>query len=538
MAQAPPAPGQAPPAGSSGAGDGRPPVNPWVVTIAVTVGTLMGALDTSIVNVAMPYIRANLGVTVTEVAWISTGYIIALVIIMPLTAWLGQRFGRKRVYMACLALFIGSSIFCGMARSLGTLLFFRVLQGLGAGALQPTEQAILRETFPPRQHGLAMGLYGLAVMIGPAIGPTLGGWITDNYNWPWIFYINVPIGLVGLWLVNRFVHDPPYARAQKGIPVDAMGIALLAVGLASLQTVLEEGQTYDWFTSHFILALTCIAAVTLVAFVWWELRVDSPAVDLSVLRNVTFTTGTMIGGVLGVGLYASMFLLPLFLQELLQYPATKSGLVLMPRALVMIVFMPIGGLLYNRLGAKAMIGFGLTIAGSALMMMARFTLLTSDKVFILPQMIQGFGFVFVFVALSTTALIDIPRPQMTKATGLYNLVRQLGGSFGTAIFATMVERGQQTNHAVLVQHIRADNPAFAQRFEMARQMLMARGYDATSARQAALGMFEGQIQQQAAVLSFERAFFLIGLLFFACLPLLALLKSRKVQRTEHEPLDI
>jgi DHA2 family multidrug resistance protein len=508
------------------------------VTVAVTVGTLMGALDASIVNVAMPYIRANLGVTVTEVAWISTGYIIALVIIMPLTAWLGQRFGRKRVYMACLALFTVSSFFCGTARSLASLLFFRVLQGLGAGALQPTEQAILRETFPPRQHAMAMGLYGLAVMIGPAIGPTLGGWITDNYNWPWIFYINIPIGIVGLWLVERYVHDPPYARAQKGIPVDAIGMALLAIGLASLQTVLEEGQTYDWFTSNFIVGLSVLATITLTAFIWWELRVESPAVDLSVMRNVTFTTGTMIGGVLGVGLYASMFLLPLFLQELLLYTATKSGLVLMPRALVMIVFMPIGGLMYNRMGAKPMVAGGLFIGGLSAIMMSRFSLLTSDRNFVIPQMIQGFGFVWVFVSLSTTALLEVPRPLLTKATGLYNLVRQLGGSFGTAIFATMVERQQQANHSVLAQHIRPDNPAFVERFRLAQGMFQARGYDLPSARTAALMMFDGQVQQQSAVLAFEHAFFLIGVLFFCCLPLVLLLKAKKATHMEHEPLEI
>src|SRR5437868_10599669 len=226
-----------------------PAVNPWLVTVAVTVGTLMGALDTSIVNVALPYIRANLGGSVTEISWISTGYIIALVIIMPLTAWLGAMFGRKRVYMACLALFTVASFFCGSARTLGTLLIFRVIQGIGAGALQPTEQAILRETFPVEKQGMAMGLYGLAVMIGPAIGPTLGGWITDNYDWPWIFYINVPIGIAGLWMVNRFVHDPPYMRGGEKPKVDALGITLLTVGLASLQTVLEEGQMHDWFSS-------------------------------------------------------------------------------------------------------------------------------------------------------------------------------------------------------------------------------------------------------------------------------------------------
>src|SRR5206468_3147900 len=225
--------------------------------------------DTSIVNVALPYIRANLGVTITEVAWISTGYIIALVIIMPLTAWLGATFGRKRVYMFCLGLFTVASFFCGGARTLATLVIFRILQGIGAGALQPTEQAILRETFPAEKQGMAMGLYGLAVMIGPAIGPTLGGWITDNYDWPWIFYLNVPIGIGGLWMVNRFVHDPPYMRGGQKVKVDAVGITLLTVGLAALQTVLEEGQMHDWFSSGLIVGLTVVAVVSLSLLIWW-----------------------------------------------------------------------------------------------------------------------------------------------------------------------------------------------------------------------------------------------------------------------------
>src|SRR5207249_2040380 len=246
------------------------------------------------------------GATITEVTWISTGYIIALVIIMPLTAWLGVTFGRKRVYMSCLALFTAASFFCGTARSLTTLLIFRVIQGLGAGALQPTEQAILRETFPREKQGMAMGLYGLAVMIGPAIGPTLGGWITDNYNWPWIFFINIPIGIIGLWMVNQVVHDPPYLKAQRGTAgIDAIGIGLLTVGLASLQAVLEEGQNYDWFSSGLIVALTVVAVVSLILLVWWELRTPKPAVDLSVLKNASFTTGTLIGGILGVSLYSS-----------------------------------------------------------------------------------------------------------------------------------------------------------------------------------------------------------------------------------------
>ena len=515
--------------------DAPPAVNPWLVTIAVTVGTLMGALDTSIVNVALPYIRANLGASLTEIAWISVGYIIALVIIMPMTAWLGATFGRKRVYMACLALFTLASFFCGAARSLGLLVFFRILQGLGAGALQPTEQAILRETFPAEKQAMAMGLYGLAVMIGPAIGPTLGGWITDNYNWPWIFYINIPIGIAGLWMVHRFVHDPPYLREQRGkTKVDGVGIALLTVGLGSMQTVLEEGQINDWFESSFIVGLTVVAVVALVAFVWWELRVENPVVDLSVLRNMSFTTGTFIGGILGVSLYSSMFLVPLFLQELLQYPATTSGLALMPRSLVMLVCMPIGGLLYNRLGPKWMIGSGLLIAGVAPIMMSHFTLQTGMLDLLWPQMIQGVGFVLIFVALSTTSLAGIERRKMTSATGLYNLVRQLGGSFGTAIFATMLERDQQSNRAVLMQQINPYNPAYTQHVQAIQQGFTARGLDIWNAQQKALKVLEGMVAGQASILAFERAFFIIGALFFLCLPLIFLLKS--APRTGHAEL--
>jgi DHA2 family multidrug resistance protein len=514
------------PTAGGGQGSAAAPANPWLVTVAVTIGTLMGALDTSIVNVALPYIRANLGVTVTEVTWISTGYIIALVIIMPLTAWLGATFGRKRVYMTCLALFTAASFFCGAARSLTALLIFRVIQGAGAGALQPTEQAILRETFPVEKQAMAMGLYGLAVMIGPAVGPTLGGWITDNYNWPWIFYINIPIGIVGLWLVNRFVHDPPYLKAQRGqAGIDALGIALLSVGLASLQTVLEEGESHDWFSSDLIRTLAAVAVAALLFFVWWELRVPRPAVDLSVLRNVSFTTGTLIGGILGVSLFASLFLLPLFMQELLGYPALKSGLVLMPRSLVMLALMPVAGALYNRLGPKLMIGSGLLIAGVAPIMMSHFTLETGGMPLFWPQVIQGLGFVLIFVALSTAALAGVEKPKLTSAAGLYNLIRQLGGSFGTAIFATMLERLQQSNHALLASHLNPYNPAFMQRFQAIQQAFIRQGIDAWSARSKALALLERMVSQQAAVLAFERVFFLIGLLFFLCLPLVFLLRS-------------
>jgi MFS transporter, DHA2 family, multidrug resistance protein len=507
--------------------DGRPPVNRWIVTIAVTVGTLMGAIDASIVNVAVPYIRANLGATVTEITWVSTGYIISLVVIMPLTAWLGATFGRKRVYMTCLAVFITASFFCGQAHSLMMLVVFRCIQGLGAGALQPTEQAILRETFSAKEQGLAMGLYGFAVMIGPAIGPTLGGWITDNYNWPWIFYINLPIGIIGLWMVNQYVHDPPHARARRQqAGVDAVGIIALAVGLGCMQAVLEEGESKDWLNSNFIVTLSVLAVIGLSIFAWWELRrAPKPAVDLTILRNVTFTTGTLIGGILGVSLFSSLFLMPLFMQELLGYPAMTSGLVMMPRAIVMLTLLPVSGMLYNRLGPRVMIGAGLFVAGAGAIMMSRFTTDTGRAQFLMPQVTQGVGFAFIFVALSTASLMGIERARLTSATGLFNLVRQLGASVGTAIFATLLSRGQQAIHAVLVEHINPYSPAYAIRFNAIQRGFMAKGIDAWDARLKALALFDGQVSQQAAVLSFERCFFIIGALFILCVPLVFFFKS-------------
>jgi DHA2 family multidrug resistance protein len=514
-----------------------PQVNRWLVTVAVTVGTLMGAIDASIVNVAIPYIRANLGATITEITWISTGYIISLVIVMPLTAWLGATFGRKRVYMTCLGLFITASFFCGHAHTLMELVIFRCLQGFGAGALQPTEQAILRETFPPKEQGLAMGLYGFAVMIGPAIGPTLGGWITDNYNWPWIFYINLPIGIIGLWMVSQFVHDPPHAKARRSeAGVDAVGIIALAVGLGCMQAVLEEGETNDWFNSNFIVILTVLAVVGLAVFAWWEVcRAPKPAVDLTILRKATFTTGTLIGGILGVSLFASLFLLPLFMQELLGYPAMTSGLVMMPRALVMLTLLPISGMLYNRLGPRVMIGGGLCIAGMGAIMMSRFTLDTGSVQFFWPQVTQGVGFAFIFVALSTASLMGIEKARMTSATGLFNLIRQLGASVGTATFATLLSRGQQGIHAVLVKHINPYSVAYSIEFNRIQQGLMLEGINSWDARNKTLAILDGIISQQAGVLAFERCFYIIGMLFIVCVPLVFFFKKSPTQG--HHPME-
>ena len=359
----------------------RKPVNKWLVTVSVSFGTLMGAIDASIVNVALTHIRGSVGATLEEITWISTGFVVATVLVMPLTAFLGRLFGQKRVYMIALGVFLVGSALCGMARSLWSLVVFRVLQGFGAGALQPTEQAILRQTFPPKEQGMAMALFAMAVMLGPAFGPTLGGFIVDNASWPWIFYINLPVGALGLFMVWRFVHEPEDIRAANQLAaaeqkknIDWQGIALLSVGLSALQYVLEEGDRDDWFDSRVITACAIVAALALVAFVMRELTAKVPAVDLRLFKDPVFISGTLIGSVMFAMLMANMFLLPVFMQELLGFTATQSGLALMPRTLVMMVVTPIVGRIYNKVSPRILVGIGIVAFTVGAYQMSHFTL--------------------------------------------------------------------------------------------------------------------------------------------------------------------
>ncbi len=506
---------------------GTPSPNKWVVTVSITFGTLMGAIDSSIVNVAIPHMRGSLGASVDEITWVSTGYIIANVLVMPVVAWLGRRFGRKTVYQSCMVLFLVGSFFCGLSRSLGTLVFFRILQGAGAGGLQPTEQAILRETFPLEEQAMAMSLFGLAVMIGPALGPTLGGWIVDNYAWPWIFFINLPLGALGLLLVQRFVHDPAFLvegreRARRE-PVDYPGFALLAVGIGAFQFLLERGDQDDWFQSRFIDALALLSLFALAAFVIRELTTAHPIVDLSVLKDRCFSTGTFIGAVLGLSLFGSLFMLPLFFQELRGLSAEQSGIELMPRTIVMIAAMPIAGLLFNRFGARPMIAIGLAIGGYAAWTMKNFTLDSSLTDMVLPQVVQGVGFSLTFVALSTATLSHIPKPKMSAATGLYNLVRNLGASIGTAIVAVMFERSQAVARTGLVRNLAPTRPLVQERLHgIAALMSSHFGFSSSG---GALRILDLVLARQVALIAFERVFAFIGITFLVSIPLVLVLEN-------------
>ncbi len=483
----------------------------WVVTLSVLFGAIMGAVDTSVVNVALVRIQATYGVTTQQVTWVTAAYLIAVVIVMPLTAWVATVFGRRRMYLMAVAIFTGASILCGVSRSLAQLIGFRILQGLGGGALQPTAQAIMRETFPADEQGQAMGFFGMIVLLGPAIGPTLGGWLTDRFSWPWIFFVNVPIGVIALVLGVRFIVDPPYMRGRGVRRIDAIGIGLLAVGLASLEILLEQGEAARWFASPAISTLALVALGTLTAFVVWELRTPAPAVELRILRNTTYASGAFIGGVLGLALFGSLLLLPLFLQTMLHYGATRAGLALMPRSLTMVFLMPIAGILYNRLGVYIMLPFGMLMSALAAFLMGHFTLASDPLQIVVPQVVQGIEFAFMFVALSTATLATIPPSQMQTATGLYNLVRQLGGSLGTAIVITVLNHRITTVSATLGM-------------DTARS-----GGDPRHIS----GVLSGLLHTQAVVASFNYTFMVIGGLFLICLPLVLLMRRGRL-RAQHE----
>jgi DHA2 family multidrug resistance protein len=510
----------------------KPRHNKWLITVSITFGTLMGAIDASIVNVALPHMRGTLGVTLQEITWVSTGYVVAQVLVMPLVAFLGRRFGQKNVYQFCLILFVVGSLLCGFSRSLESLVVFRVLQGLGAGALQPTEQAILRQTFPPQEQGTAMALFGMAVMIGPALGPTLGGYIVDHYPWPWIFYINVPIGILGFLMVGAFVEEPDdirranlvLAERERG-HVDYAGIVLLSVGLGALQFVLEEGQDDDWFASTRICVATFVAFFALAFFVWRELTATAPVVALGLFRDPVFASGTLIGALMFAMLMANMFLLPVFMQELLGFTATQSGLALMPRTLVMMLVTPIVGRLYRFVPARVLIACGVLFFSTGAVLMSEFTLDTSATNIIAAISVQGIGFSFLFVPLTTVALATVPRHRISDATGMNSLLRQMGGSLGLAIFATLLSRAMTTARASIGAHLDPTRPEVIARMSAAEQAFRARGLGPDAAHEAALRSLAGTVARQASVVAFDHMFLFAGIVFLGVLPMLLFLRA-------------
>ena len=523
----------------------RVPVNKWLVTVSISFGTLMGAIDASIVSVALPHIRGSVGATLQEITAISTGYAVALVLVMPLTAFLSRQFGQKRVYMASLVLFLVGSVLCGIAGSLTALVIYRVIQGFGAGALQPTEQAILRQTFPPKEQGMAMALFAMAVMLGPAIGPTLGGFIVDNYHWSWIFFINVPVGILGLFMVASFVHEDPELLARSRADavmqrrhLDWLGIVLMWIGLAAMQYFLEEGAREDWFDSRLITAVFLIAVFALAAFVIRELTATSPAVDLKLFADPVFLSGTLVGGLMFAMLMANMFLLPIFMQELLGFTAMQAGMALIPRVVFMMIAVPIVGRIYNVVSPRIVIALGVLLFVVSSFQLSHLTLASGTSDITFPLAVQGVAFACLFVPLTTVALTNIPRHKMTDATGLNSLVRQIGGAIGLAIFSSQLSNMAVIARGSILPDLNPTRPEMWERLRGLEQSFIARGMDPVSAHDSALRTLAGISAQQASVLSFEHMFVLAGTLFILVLPALYFLRTSARQRAGDVHMEI
>ena len=504
----------------------KPSFNPWLIAASVMFATFMEVLDTSVANVALPHIAGSLSATTNESTWVLTSYLISNAIVLPATNWITHYVGRKRFLIICVVIFTVSSAVCGAATSLEMLLFARVLQGAGGGALQPIAQAVLLESFPPEKRGSAMALYGMGIVVAPIIGPTLGGWITDNYSWRWIFYINVPIGILAALMSNSFVEDPPYIRNQRPGQIDYIGFGLMALGLATLQILLDKGQELDWFSSSFITWAAALSVVSLIAFVVWELRTHEPIVNLRVLANRNFAIGTGLIAIMGIVLYGTTALLPLLLQTLLGYPALQSGLSVSPRGIGAIVSMIIVGRLVSRIDGRYLAMFGFGVLAVSTYMLSEINLEISMSSIVWPQIVSGLAMGFIFVPLTILATGTLTNEQIGNATGVYNLMRNVGGSLGIAGVTTMLARSSQVHQTMLLSHLTPYDPVFQQRLHELSSGLAAH-QDPVTAMQTAYGMIYQGVVAQANLLSYLDAFRLLA--FLCLLAFLAPLFFKKVK---------
>src|ERR1700678_3401665 len=507
----------------------RPAVNPWVIALTVTLATFMEVLDTSIANVALPHIAGSLSAGQDESTWILTSYLVSNAIILHLSGWLSSIIGRKHFYMGCVALFTISSFLCGLAPNLSLLIFFRVLQGVGGGGLQPSEQAILADTFVPAKRGMAFAVYGIAVVMAPAIGPTLGGWITDNFTWRWIFFINIPVGILSLLLTSRLIQDPPYFRRRKlkETRIDYIGLGLVALGLGTLQVILDKGQREDWFESHFIVILTVISAASLIFVVFWEWRHKDPIIDLHLFKDRTFAVSNTLMFMLGFALLGSTLLLPLFMQTLLGYTAEQSGLALMPGGFTIMLLLPLVGFLLSRYSPRWLLFFGLVVLSGSLFHMAGFDLDMDFRTAATARVFQAAGMAFLFVPINTAAYAFLPRDKNNAASGLMNLARNIGGSFGISVVTTMLDRGTQTHSNTLSHNLSPANPAFQSIMQGATQAMRAHGASATFATRQAYAMIESTVQRQATMLAYIDDFRFLAWAILVMIPLVFLMKKGK-----------
>ena len=495
----------------------------WLVAFTVMFPTLIEIVDTSVVNVSLDHIRGSLSAGIDESTWTITSYLVSNAIIIPMTGWLSRLFGRKRYLIFSISMFTLSSLLCGSAWNLQSLVFFRILQGIGGGALQPISQSILLETFPPRQHGMAMAIFGIGIMFGPIIGPLLGGWITDNWSWHWIFFINIPIGIISILMVLFFIVDPPYMKRLK-MKIDYWGLAFLAIGLGCLQIVLDKGQREDWFSSSFITWLSLTSLVSLILFVIVEFFTEHPIVNLRIFKKLTFSTGNVVMFFAFFNLFGSIVLLPIYLQTLMGYTSTLAGLVLGPGGIATLIAMPIAGRLVTKINPKAILAFGIIVAAYSTYLMSQFNLLADFNTVIWPRVVLGIGMGFLFIPLTTLTMSAIRKEDMGNASAIYNLLRNLGGSFGVAFVTTMLARRAQLHQVNLVEHLTPFDTNYQLTLSRADQFLQHMGFDASTAQQGSLSVIHGQLLRQASMLSFNDAFHLLSVLLICTLPLLLLIR--------------
>ncbi len=503
--------------------DWKPSHNPWIVAMTVTLATFMEVLDSSIANVSLPHIAGSLGATYEESTWVLTSYLVSSAIVLPVSGWLSTLIGRKRFYMMCVGLFTICSLFCGLAPTLPFLVIARILQGAGGGGLQPSEQAILADTFPAEKRGMAFAMYGLAVVAAPAIGPTLGGWITDNFNWHWIFFINLPVGLLSLFLTHRLVEDPPWLKEEKnsGIKIDYIGLALIVIGVACFQFVLDKGQEDDWFSSHLITTMFAIGVPTLCAFFLWEWYHEDPIVDVRLLKNRNFGTAVFFSFTLGMVLFGSTVLIPEFLQSSLGYTAERAGMALSPGGLVLMMMMPVAGWLTakKKIDPRLLVAIGFFGTAVTLRLMTVIYLQIDFKTLVILRMIQVLFMPLIFIPISTLNYIGVPREKNNQVSGLSNFARNIGGSIGTSLLTTFLARQNQSHQRAFAAHTSHGDINFEKFLNGLKAMFMSQGFDTVTASKKALAMAYQSVQQQASALSFENSFWIMSLIVVCLTPL-------------------
>ena len=506
-------------------------VNKWVIAMTVMFGAFMAVMDVSVVNVSLPHMMGSFGQDLSSITWVATSYSIAEIIMVTMSGWFSTLMGRKRLYLWSFGLFTFGSILCGTAQTFPQMLVYRVIQGVGGGALIPISQAILRESFPAEEQGMAMAIYGMGVVLAPAMGPIIGGWLTDHFGWPWVFFINVPVSVLGIYLSATFVHDPPYLR--RGVKrIDWVGIGLMAVALTGMQIILERGQSENWFDSDLIITGTAITVAAALAMVWWEMKTDEPVINLRLLRNIPLTLGSTMGLVFGVALYGTTFILPQFTQELLGYPAFEAGLVLAPRAIMLLIMMPVAGRLYKYFDARVLVIMGVVIIFWSYFDLSRLSLNAGFWNLVPMLVIMGVGMPVMFVTVSTVSLATVPRPDMTDASSFYTLARRVGGNIGYALTATWVARGVQIHRTHLVAHVAVGSQTLTAYAKSGAALLAHAGMGTASAPQVSMALTNAMVNRQATMLAYNDVSWLFGILFLCTIPMAFYLPSRSVLKTQ------